>query len=165
METEASLLLSSVGFTWDQDGLKQVDLFVATMGNLFPIADPEIQERGIPSLIVVIRLWIIISSPDGTIDEPAVNAWIPTPRTLAEMERSSGWLRRLLTFDVTGFGARAFLRLNRDDDAYELAHLAVAPEQGTLKRTTLVTCHSILGQVAAESEDRWTKRTVTSHGP
>ena len=51
---------------------------------------------------------------------------------------------------MTGFGARAFIKLGRDDDAYELARLAVSPEQKTEKKTTLVACHSILGQVAAK---------------
>ena len=60
------------------------------------------------------------------------------------------WIRRYGVFDLTSLGARAFLKLGRDDDAYELARLAVAPEQATDKKTTLVTCHSILGQVAAK---------------
>ena len=51
---------------------------------------------------------------------------------------------------MASFGARAFLKLGRDDDAYELARLAVSPEQNTVKKTTLVSCHSILGQVAAK---------------
>ena len=53
-------------------------------------------------------------------------------------------------YEITSFGARAFLKLGRDDDAYELARLAVSPEQNTVKKTTLVSCHSILGQVAAK---------------
>ena len=60
------------------------------------------------------------------------------------------WFRRYSLYDVTSFGARAFLKLGRDDDAYELARLAVAPGQMTEKKTTLVACHSILGQVAAK---------------
>ena len=51
---------------------------------------------------------------------------------------------------MTSFGARAFLKLGRDDDASELARIAVSPAQKTLKKTTLVTCHSILGQIAAK---------------
>ena len=53
-------------------------------------------------------------------------------------------------FDLTSFGASAFLKLGRDDDAYELARLGVAPEQQTEKKTTLVACNSILGQLAAK---------------
>ena len=52
--------------------------------------------------------------------------------------------------DLTSFGARAFLKLGRDDDAYELAAITVSPEQGTVKKITLVSCHSILGQIAAK---------------
>ena len=47
-------------------------------------------------------------------------------------------------------GARAFYKLGRDDDAEEICRLAIAPERNTLKRTSLVACHSILGQVAAK---------------
>ena len=50
-------------------------------------------------------------------------------------------------------GARAFLKLGRDDDAYELSRIAVSPEQKTEKHTTLVSCHSILGIVAARRGD------------
>ena len=50
-------------------------------------------------------------------------------------------------------GAKAFLKLGRDDDAYELSRIAVSPEQKTEKHTTLVPCHSILGIVAARRGD------------
>ena len=56
-------------------------------------------------------------------------------------------------YDVTSFGARAFLKLGRDDDAYEMSKLAVSPEQKTEKKTTLVACNSILGQVTAKRGD------------
>ena len=51
---------------------------------------------------------------------------------------------------MNSLGARAFLKLGRDDDAYQLASLTVAPEAQCLKKSTLVTCHSILGQVTAK---------------
>ena len=54
---------------------------------------------------------------------------------------------------MASFGARAFLKLGRDDDAYELSRIAVSPEQQTDKKTTLVSCHSILGQIAAKRGD------------
>ena len=60
------------------------------------------------------------------------------------------YFQNLSIYEITSFGARAFLKLGRDDDAYELARLAVSPEQNTVKKTTLVSCHSILGQVAAK---------------
>ena len=66
------------------------------------------------------------------------------------MERGYMWFRRRALYDVTSFGALAFLKLGRDDDAADLARLAVAPEQMTEKKTTLVTYHSVLGQVAAK---------------
>ena len=54
---------------------------------------------------------------------------------------------------MTSFGAHAFLKLGREDDAYEVSRIAVSPEQKTEKKTTLVSCHSILGQVAAKRGD------------
>merc|ERR1711988_1642895 len=47
-------------------------------------------------------------------------------------------------------GARAFLKLGRDEEAAETARLGVSPEQQTSRKTTLVDCHSILGQIAAK---------------
>ena len=66
------------------------------------------------------------------------------------MEQQYQMLRYFGVNDLTSFGALAYQKLGRDDDACELARLAVAPEQKTLKKTTLVTCHSILGQIAAK---------------
>ena len=62
-------------------------------------------------------------------------------------------MQRYGVYDLTSFGARAFLKLGRDDDAYELAKIAVSPEQGTEKWTTRVTCYCILGKVAAKRGD------------
>ena len=60
------------------------------------------------------------------------------------------FLKRWGAYDLTSTGARAFLKLSRDDDAYELSRIAVSPEQKTEKKTTLVDCHSILGQITAK---------------
>ena len=93
---------------------------------------------------------MFLTSPADDIDAGAVNEWIPSPAALADMERGDMHLRHYLLHDVTGFGALAFVKLGRDDDAFELARLAVAPEQQTKKKSTRVTCHSILGQIAAK---------------
>jgi hypothetical protein len=41
------------------------------------------------------RLMIFLSSPEGTIDEDEVNAWIPSPAELAKMERDDVTTRLL----------------------------------------------------------------------
>ena len=55
--------------------------------------------------------------------------------------------------DPLEYGARAFLKLGRDEDAFELALRAVSSEQKTLRWTTRVSCHSILGQITAKREE------------
>ena len=40
------------------------------------------------------------------------------------------------------------MKLGRHEDAYEMCKIAVSPEQKTEKKTTLVSCHIMLGQVA-----------------
>ena len=99
------------------------------------------------------RLLIFIVSVPGAIDEAEVNTWMPSPKEIADMERGYNVLKIWGLYDLTSSGARAFLKLGRDDDAFELARIAVSPEQKTLKKTTLVVCHSILGQIAAKRGD------------
>ena len=142
--SKAASLLEAVGFTWDAQGFQRFDTFFALdQAIVAPTMDHKCESAGI-------RLRIFLASPAGAIDEAEVNEWIPSPAELAEMERGYPWFRRYGMYDVTSFGALAFLKLGRDDDAAELARLTVAPEQQTEKKTTLVTCHSILGQVAAK---------------
>ena len=50
---------------------------------------------------------------------------------------------------IVNLGARAFLKLGRDDDAAEMARIAVSAEQRTMHKYVLVECHCVLGQVAA----------------
>ena len=52
-------------------------------------------------------------------------------------------------FGIVNLGARAFLKLGRDDDAAEMARIAVSAEQRTMHKYVLVECHCVLGQVAA----------------
>ena len=73
---------------------------------------------------------------------------MPSPTILAQYERESFDLREW-GYHLLGLGARAFRKLGRDDEAYETATIAVSPEQQTAKKTTLVDCYSILGQIAA----------------
>ena len=93
------------------------------------------------------RLLIFLSSPPGGIDEEEFNAWIPSPAALAGME--TGYRRTMGIMDTTSFGALALLRLGRTDDAVELARLILEPGQKTVRKTTTLLCHTVLGQVAA----------------
>ena len=52
--------------------------------------------------------------------------------------------------ETAPFGALAYLKLGRDEEAYELAKIAVSPEQKTEKTTTFNMCYSTLGIVAAK---------------
>ena len=56
-------------------------------------------------------------------------------------------------FGIVNLGARAFLKLGRDDDAVETARIAVSAEQRTMQKYVLVECHCVLGQVAAKRGD------------
>ena len=96
---------------------------------------------------------MFLSFPSGSIDLEEVNASMPSPQELAKIERELCNIQRFGVGSTSCFGARAFLQLGRDDDAYELAKIAVSPEQGNVKWTTLVTCRCILGQVAAKRGD------------
>lgn len=69
---------------------------------------------------------------------------------LAKLERENYFTRRYHFYSLTGFGALAFLNLGREDDAQELARIAVSSGQGTEKWPTLVMCHIILGEIAAK---------------
>ena len=142
MVEESSLLLTSWGFTWDADGFHNLDFFHAAMKAVHAPNQDNPQ-------ITWCRLIVYIVSPPDSINETEVDTWIPSPKELADMERTDFLIRTWGLCDLTSFGARAFLKLGRDDDAYELSRIAVSPEQKTQKTTTLLMCHSILGQVAA----------------
>ena len=59
-------------------------------------------------------------------------------------------LQAFALFDLVSTGARAFLKLGRDDDACELARIATSPDFKVEKKWSLMLCHSVLGQVAAK---------------
>ena len=140
---EASEVLKALGFTWDEGGFDRFETLHTALKAAWPPVDIECD-------CAMFRLLIFLSFPESDIDKAEVGAWIPSPAKLAQMERGYRFVQRWSLFDLTSYGARAFLKLGRDDDAYELARLAVAPEQKTEKKTTLVACNSILGQVAAK---------------
>ena len=72
------------------------------------------------------------SSSPGIIDEEEVNKIIPSPSELAKMEYEYSFLKRFGVYDLTSTGARAFLKLGRDDDAYE-RHVSPCRQSKRLK--------------------------------
>ena len=146
LNEKADSLLKLVGFTWDGDGSERIDTFTAVQAQIFPSVQPKIESAWI-------RMMMFLASPPDAVDQEQVLAWLPTPAALAEMEASDAVTKRMGIHDVTSFGARCYLRIGRDDDAYEVARLACLPEQKTEKQTTLISSYSILGQVAAKRGD------------
>ena len=45
--------------------------------------------------------------------------------------------------------ARALFRMGREDEAFELAKMFVAPNE-TIKKVSIVDCHAILGKISAK---------------
>jgi hypothetical protein len=141
---EAKSLLDSLGLTWSKEGLDAIDSFMTSVKAFFPVFKDDCEA-------FMIRLMIFLAARKGEIDDAEVNAWIPSPAALAEKNNNVAIYG---CHDTATFGARAYLKLGRDDDAYEVSRLVVAPgDQRAKKKTTLVGCYCTLGQVAAKRGD------------
>ena len=143
MFDEVSALLTAIGITWNQEGFEELDFLMNHLKGIFPCSQQKEE-------VLHSRLLIILASPHDTRIESEVTSWMPSPRELADMENGYVLFKRYSIYDAISIGARIFLKLGRHDDAYELSRIAVSPEQKTEKKTTLVICHSILGQIAAK---------------
>jgi hypothetical protein len=144
---QAYSLFKSMGFAgWDKDSIDNISTLLTAFQGIFVGIDTEKD-------MVWFKLAIFLAAPQGLIDESEVNAWMPSPSSLAEMEKDYAWFKRYSVHDVTATGAKVFMRLGRDDEAYELAKLTVAPEQRTEKKPTLVQAYVILGKIAAKRGD------------
>ena len=66
------------------------------------------------------------------------------------MDRENTLYRCWSNAQASNLGARAFMRLGRDEEAKELATIAVSESQQTLKKVVLVDCHAVLGEIAAK---------------
>ena len=143
-ESQAFAALKAVGFTWKT--IEAVDTFCDAIEAIVPTntKDPN---------CCSLRLAIFLASPDGEIDEDEFNAWIPSPTKLAELESKNPWLNLPSLTDILQFGAQCFLKLGRDDEAYEAAKIAVSKEQNTRKKSTLIMSYSVLGRIAAKRSD------------
>ena len=136
-------ITEAAGLEWDDIGF---ELY-------FPAVKAKVIALDYNSYKAHLKMMLIVCDTEDKIDPAEANAFMPTPATLAQYERESFSFREFGAYHLLGLGARAFLKLGRDDDAYELSRIAVSPEQKTEKKTTLVTCHSILGQIAAKRGD------------
>ena len=141
LHDEALCLLKAAGFTLDAEGFENYDKLCTWMKGAYPPWRPEIEKIGC-------RLFLVALS--SSLDETEINAWMPSPKELADLEKNYRSMQVIGLYDITSLGAKVFLKLGRHDEADELARIAVAPEQQTKKKTTLVACHCIIGQIAAK---------------
>ena len=86
---------------------------------------------------------------DSTVSNDEALAFMPAPQTLVEMDREP-WFHLIGTASLVMLGARAYLRLGKDDEAEATAQGGLAEAE---KVTTRVECHRVLGIVAARRGD------------
>ena len=139
---ETCSMLTVLGFTWDKMGFERIT-------NYFSQGRQNMLGINLRVECVHSRLLIFLSSPTDIIDENEVNDWIPSPQEIIDMEAGYPMMNALCTFDLSSLSARAFLKLGRHNDAYELSRLAVSPERDA-KKITQVICYCVLGEVASK---------------
>ena len=91
---ESLSLMAALGYTWDKDGLGRIDYFI----NKSP--DSSVWTC-VPFRKIYYRLVLFLSSIPGTIDNAEVEAIMPSPRELADIERGFCMGRTWGGFDVT----------------------------------------------------------------
>jgi hypothetical protein len=136
--------LDAIGFSWSDRGFSLYEEFLAAAQALpgFSVDEDAVYHR----------LVLYLASPQAAALDKEAGAWIPAPAALFELDRSTTWGYVCGgAFCVLHLAARAFLQLGRDDDAFEVARLAVSTVESTTGRNYLaVECHCVLGQVAAK---------------
>ena len=95
---------------------------------------------------------------DSTVSDKEALAFIPAPQTLVEMDRAP-FMHLWGTQSLVMLGARAYLRLGKDDQAEATAEGGLAEAK---KVTTRVECHRVLGLVAARRGDFAEAKKVTT---
>ena len=136
-------ILKTWGFDLSPDGMECLQAYVADAKKMMP---PTVEEEE----VLLFQLLILLAMPKDQINETEVNSWMPSPERLAEMQRTNAFLRCFGFHDIMGFiGARVYLKLGREDDAHEVARLAVLPEQKNTKLQTYIYSASIIGQIEA----------------
>ena len=143
-ESQAFAALKAVGFTWKT--IEAVD----TLGDAI---EAKVPTKKKDATSCYSRLAIFLASPEGEIDEDEFNAWIPSPTKLAKFQNGDPILALQSLNDTIYFGAQCFLKLGRDDEAYEAAKIAVSKEQNTRKKSTRIMSYIVLGRIAAKRSD------------
>ena len=146
-------LVTAIGFSWDKKGLEHVDMYATTL-SIAKFGHHSGEDLTFRCESTKGRLLIILSSLAGAVDKKAdMAAWMPSPQEIAHLEHTykTDWVCSGFSFVATG--ALAFLKLGRDDDAWELARIGVSPEQKTERKFTFVVSHCILGRAALNREN------------
>ena len=146
-KAEAFAVLDAIGFCWSDRGFAMYEAFLPAAQQL-----PGLSADEDP---VYHRLVVYLASPQTAALDKAVGEWIPVPAALFELDRTSCvgyWCGGGMS--VLPLAARAFLQLGRDDDAFEVARLAMSTAEPAAGRNYFaVECHCVLGQVAAKRGD------------
>ena len=147
MPEEAHRLYQSVGFAWDGAGTE------ACWKTLEPNWGPPDRQMGTCTKeywYTFIHLIIVLAWPDGALEPEETLKWMPSPAELRELEKSwcahSGWT----LMSISNFGARAYERLGRDEEAAETARFGVEMQK---RKVCVADCHCVLGRVSARRGD------------
>ena len=132
-----------MGLGWNGSSFETIGGFMEMMKGMMPTVDPNIET-------LCFKFIVYLADRKGVIDTAEVNDWMSSPAELIEMHKNYLPLRDMNYMDIPSFAAKVYLKLGRDDDAYEIARLAVEPEEPLGKITARTRCYSVLGQVAAK---------------
>ena len=135
-----------MGLGWNDSSFETIGGFMEMMKGMTPTVDPNIEK-------MCFKFIVYLADRKGVVVTAEVNDWMPSPAELIEMHKNYIPLRDFMQMDIPSFAAKVYLKLGRDDDAYEIARLAVEPEEPLGKITTKMRCYSVLGQVAAKRGD------------
>ena len=150
MKEEASAMLKACGYSMDAAGIEKIEANTQAVKRWSAHVDEE-------APIALLKLLVFVCDDAGAEQADNIDFWLPSePEAVIELYRKYpiNWV--IQDADFINLGAMAYLKLGRDDAAYELAKLAVDPTLKPLaveKGLTLVICHSVLGQVAAKRGD------------
>jgi hypothetical protein len=147
-KAEALAVLGAIGFSWSERGFSLFEAYLAAHTAALPGFSAD-------EFAAYHRLSLYLASPQTPALDKEASAWIPSPAALFELDRAGcyGYTCGGIS-SVLHLAARAFLQLGRDDDALEVARLAVSTVESTMARPYVaVECHCVLGEVAAKRGD------------
>ena len=141
--SEAATILQVWSFQWNEEFDERFDPYIKAAIGAWKTFNFDNEKT-------CMRLTIFLVSSEGSIDLDEVNAWMPSPKEIATIHFGDPWFKNGYFMDIANLGARAYLKLGRDDDACELAQLMVSAEPKIEKKWVLMNAHGILGQIAAK---------------